>query len=164
MDTVGLLESGSVSLCGVAVILWMSIGTFSRSAAGELLAQRAIAMICLVSAVLLFVLHYMGGELWGSRNMARPMAVIAVIVAISAVMNIKGKDVQGETNPHKIARMRSEEEGLFSGQFIVDETAHVGRQFSVRKYDIIDFFKFHQRVINLHRSHRSSAATCTATL
>tara|TARA_Y100000590_G_scaffold210082_1_gene238006 strand:- start:4523 stop:4681 length:159 start_codon:yes stop_codon:yes gene_type:complete len=52
----------------------------------------------------------MGGDLWGSRNMARPMAVIAVIVAISAVMNIKGKDVQGETNPHKIARMRSEEE------------------------------------------------------
>tara|TARA_Y100000588_G_scaffold112254_1_gene123102 strand:- start:32 stop:298 length:267 start_codon:yes stop_codon:yes gene_type:complete len=88
----------------------MSIGTFSRSVAGELLAQRAIAMICLVSAVLLFVLHYMGGDLWGSRNMARPMAVIAVIVAISAVMNIKGKDVQGETNPHKIARMRSEEE------------------------------------------------------
>jgi len=25
-------------------------------------------------------------------------------------MNIKGKDVQGETNPHKIARMRREEE------------------------------------------------------
>ena len=67
-------------------------------------------MICLVSAVLLFSLHYMGGELWGSRNMARPMAVIAVIVAISAVMNIKGKDVQGETNPHKIAKMRREEE------------------------------------------------------
>ena len=88
----------------------MSIGTFSRRESGELLAQRAIAMICLVSAVLLFSLHYMGGELWGSRNMARPMAVIAVIVAISAVMNIKGKDVQGETNPHKIAKMRREEE------------------------------------------------------
>ena len=74
------------------------------------MAQRVIALICLVSAVLLFSLHYMGGELWGSRNMARPMAVIAVIVAISAVMNIKGKDVQGETNPHKIAKMRAEEE------------------------------------------------------
>lgn len=110
MDTVELLETGSVSLCGVAVILWMSIGTLSRSQAGELLAQRVIALICLVSAVLLFSLHYMGGELWGSRNMARPMAVIAVIVAISAVMNIKGKDVQGETNPHKIAKMRAEEE------------------------------------------------------
>ena len=110
VNTVGLLETGSVSLCGIAVILWMSIGTFSRSEAGELFAQRAIALICIASAVLLFLLHYMGGELWGSRNMARPMAVIAVIVAISAVMNIKGKDVQGETNPHKIARMRGEEE------------------------------------------------------
>ena len=110
MDPVNLLETGSVSLCGIAVILWMSIGTFSRSEASELLAQRAIALACLTSAVLLFALHYMGGELWGSSNMARPMAVIAVIVAISAVMNIKGKDVQGETNPHKIARMRREEE------------------------------------------------------
>ena len=109
MDSVSLLETGSVSLCGIAVILWMSIGTFSRSEASELLAQRAIALACLTSAVLLFALHYMGGELWGSSNMARPMAVIAVIVAISAVMNIKGKDVQGETNPHKIARMRREE-------------------------------------------------------
>ena len=110
VEIVGLLETGSVSLCGIAVILWMSIGTFSRSEAGELLAQRTIALICLFSALLLFILHYMGGELWGSRNMARPMAVIAVIVAISAVMNIKGKDVQGETNPHKIARMRVDEE------------------------------------------------------
>ena len=110
VNTVGLLETGSVSLCGIAVILWMSIGTFSRSEAGEMFAQRTIALICIASAVLLFLLHYMGGELWGSRNMARPMAVIAVIVAISAVMNIKGKDVQGETNPHKIARMRGEEE------------------------------------------------------
>ncbi len=110
VEIVGLLETGSVSLCGIAVILWMSIGTFSRSEAGELLAQRIIALICLFSALLLFILHYMGGELWGSRNMARPMAVIAVIVAISAVMNIKGKDVQGETNPHKIARMRVDEE------------------------------------------------------
>ena len=89
VEIVGLLETGSVSLCGIAVILWMSIGTFSRSEAGELLAQRIIALICLFSALLLFILHYMGGELWGSRNMARPMAVIAVIVAISAVARMR---------------------------------------------------------------------------
>ena len=28
----------------------------------------------------------------------------------SWMLNIKGKDVQGETNPHKIAKMRREEE------------------------------------------------------
>jgi hypothetical protein len=36
--------------------------------------------------------------------------VVAVIVALAGVMNIKGKDVQGETNPHKIVKMRAEEE------------------------------------------------------
>jgi|TARA_B100001245_G_C22664364_1_gene325448 hypothetical protein len=88
----------------------MSIGSFSRSEARELLAQQVIAALCVTSAVLLFALHQMGGELWGSRNVARPMAVIAVIVALAGMLNIKGKDIQGETNPHKIAKMRQEEE------------------------------------------------------
>jgi hypothetical protein len=110
MDLVGLAETTSVGLCSVAVLLWMSIGTFSRTEAREVLAQRVIAALCLVSAALLFSLHYMGGELWGSRNVARPMAVVAVIVALAGAMNIKGKDVQGEANPHKIAKMRAEKE------------------------------------------------------
>ena len=110
MDPVGLAETVSVGLCSVAVLLWMSIGTFSRTEAGEVLAQRVIAALCIVSAALLFSLHYMGGELWGSRNVARPMAVVAVIVALAGAMNIKGKDVQGEANPHKIAKMRAEED------------------------------------------------------
>ena len=105
-----MAETASVGLCSVAVLLWMSIGTFSRTESGEMLAQRVIAALCIVSAVLLFGLHYMGGELWGSRNIARPMAVVAVIVALAGMMNIKGKDVQGEANPHKIAKMRAEEE------------------------------------------------------
>ena len=109
MDVVALAEPASVGLCSVAVLLWMSIGTFSRTESGEMLAQRVIAALCLVSAVLLFGLHYMGGELWGSRNVARPMAVVAVIVALAGTMNIKGKDVQGEANPHKIAKLRAEE-------------------------------------------------------
>jgi len=110
MDVVTLAETASVGLCSVAVLLWMSIGTFSRTESGEMLAQRVIAALCLVSAVLLFGLHYMGGELWGSRNVARPMAVVAVIVALAGTMNIKGKDVQGEANPHKIAKLRADEE------------------------------------------------------
>ena len=42
--------------------------------------------------------------------MALPMALVAVIVAISATLNLKGKDVQGEANPHQIRMMRREEE------------------------------------------------------
>ena len=110
MDYLALTEAASLGMCSMAIFLWMSIGSLSRTPASEILAQRVIAGICLASATLLFVLHYSGGEIWGSKNIARPFAVIAVIVALSSVMNIKGKDVQGETNPHKIMKARREEE------------------------------------------------------
>ena len=50
----------------------------------------------------------MGGELWGSRNVSRPFALAALVVAFASMMNIKGKDVQGEINPHEIMRMRKD--------------------------------------------------------
>ena len=50
----------------------------------------------------------MGGELWGSKSVALPMALVAVIVAISASMSLKGKDVQGEANPHQIMKLKKE--------------------------------------------------------
>lgn len=103
---VDLIESLSLGMCGVAVILWMSIGTFSRSMKGEIFAQRTIATLCVVSAFLLVVLNFMGGELWGSKSVALPMALVAVIVAISASMSLKGKDVQGEANPHQIMKLK----------------------------------------------------------
>ena len=109
MGYVEILESLALGLCGIATILWMSIGTLSRTRGSEIMAQRVIAGMCLISAVMLFALHGYGGELWGSRNIARPFAVIAVIVALASVMNIKGKDVQGEANPHKIMKARKEE-------------------------------------------------------
>ena len=56
------------------------------------------------------MLLYSGGEIWGSDNIARPFGVIAIIVALSSMMNIKGKDVQGEANPHQIMKSRIEEE------------------------------------------------------
>ncbi|MBP50829.1 MAG: hypothetical protein QGI73_03635 [Candidatus Thalassarchaeaceae archaeon] len=110
LGVVGILETASVSFCGVATLLWMSIGTFARSERGEVAAQRAIATLCITSAIMLILLNSMGGELWGSGSMALPMALVAVIVAISATLNLKGKDVQGETNPHEIMKMRREEE------------------------------------------------------
>ena len=110
MDYLELTETASFVMCGLAVFLWMSIGSLSRTQRSELMAQRVIAGICLTSAGLLFVLHYSGGEIWGSDNIARPFGVIAIIVALSSMMNIKGKDVQGEANPHQIMKSRIEEE------------------------------------------------------
>ena len=110
MEFLELAESASFAMCSIAVFLWMSIGSLSRSTRSEVIAQRVIAIICISSAILLFIIHYSGGEIWGSSNIARPLAVVAIVVAISAVMNIKGKDVQGETNPHKIMKKRRDEQ------------------------------------------------------
>ncbi len=110
MEFLELAESASFAMCSIAVFLWMSIGSLSRSTRSEVIAQRVIAIICISSAILLFIIHYSGGEIWGSSNIARPLAVVAIVVAISAVMNIKGKDVQGETNPHKIMKKLRDEQ------------------------------------------------------
>jgi len=109
VELVAALETLSVASCGVATLMWMSIGTFTRAPWGEAFAQRVIMILCVSAAIMLFALHYMGGELWGSQNVARPFAIIALIVAAAGSLNIKGRDVQGEINPHQIMRMRRDE-------------------------------------------------------
>ena len=109
MELISILETAALTMCGVATILWMAIGTLARFEKGEIMTQKIVATLCIISAIMLFLLHYLGGELWGSTNVARPFAVVAIIVAISGMMNIKGKDVQGETNPHQIMKMRAAE-------------------------------------------------------
>ena len=103
-----VLETFALRICGLASILWMSIGTLSRTTENEILTQRVIAALCFSSAFLLFAVHYSGGVLWGSRNIARPAAVTAIIVAMAAMMNIKGKEVQRGANPHSISRHKKE--------------------------------------------------------
>tara|TARA_B100000575_G_scaffold242243_1_gene205541 strand:- start:2190 stop:2576 length:387 start_codon:yes stop_codon:yes gene_type:complete len=110
VDVLSVIETISVSLCGIAAILWMSIGTLARSRQGEINGQRTIMAICIIASILLFSLHSLGGDLWGSRNAARPMAVFSLVLAAASVLNLKGKEIQGETNPHQIMRMRSLEE------------------------------------------------------
>jgi len=103
------IEAASLGLCSLATFLWMAIGSLSRTTESEIMAQRVIATICLTSAALLFSLHYSGGEIWGSKKIARPFAVIAAMMALASVMNIKGKDVRGEANPHSIMKSQNEE-------------------------------------------------------
>jgi len=80
------IEAASLVLCSLATFLWMAIGSLSRTTESEILAQRVIATICLVSAALLFSLHYSGGEIWGSTKIARPFAVIAVMMAFALMI------------------------------------------------------------------------------
>lgn len=109
MELVYVLETASITFCGITTILWMAIGTLARFENGEILTQKVVATLCITSAIMLFILHHLGGELWGSSNVARPFAITAIIVAITGMLNIKGKDVQGETNPHQIMKMRAAE-------------------------------------------------------
>lgn len=109
MELIYVLETASITLCGFATILWMAIGTLARFENGEILTQKVVAALCISSAIMLFILHYSGGELWGSTNVARPFAIISIIVAVTGMLNIKGTDVQGETNPHQIMKMRAAE-------------------------------------------------------
>ncbi len=109
MGYLEIIEAASLVLCSLATFLWMAIGSLSKTTESEILAQRIIAAICLTSALLLFSLHYSGGDIWGSNKIARPFAVIAVMMAGASVMNIKGKDVQGEANPHSIMKRLKDE-------------------------------------------------------
>ena len=109
MEVLSVLETLSLSGCLVAMLLRMSIGTFTRAPWGEAFAQRVILILCVASAIMLFAFHHLGGELFGSRNVARPFALVALIVAAAGSLNIKGRDVQGEINPHQIMRMRRDE-------------------------------------------------------
>ena len=42
VELLATLETASITLCGIAMLLWMSIGTFTRAGVGEAFAQRTI--------------------------------------------------------------------------------------------------------------------------
>ena len=52
VELLATLETASISLCGIAMLLWMSIGTFTRAEWGEAFAQRTIFVLCVTACVL----------------------------------------------------------------------------------------------------------------
>ena len=55
-----------------------------------------MTILCFGAAASLFALFFSGGSIFGSANLARILAVVCIAVGISATMNIKGEEVQGE--------------------------------------------------------------------
>ena len=96
-------------LCGVSAVLFTFIATFSRSPKAENAVQNIIFLCLLAAAGVLWWLPSLGGELWGSDYLPRPLALFCVILAISARMNIKGENVSFGANPHSIGRNIEEE-------------------------------------------------------
>ena len=104
-----LVEVLAEVLCASSAVLFTFIATFSRLPKAESVVQNIIFVLLIAAAVVLWSLPSLGGELWGSDYLPRPLALFCVILAISARMNIKGENVSFGANPHSIGRMREEE-------------------------------------------------------
>ena len=104
------IEHLAEALCGSSAILFTFIATFSRSESLELKAQNAIAILLLSAAAVLWWLSLSGGSLWGSNYLPKPLSVVCIILAISARMNIRGKNVSFGANPHSIKKKDSEQD------------------------------------------------------
>ena len=96
-------------LCASSAILFTFIATFSRSPKAEAVVQNIIFFLLIAAAAVLWWLPSLGGELWGSDYLPRPLALFCIILAISARMNIKGENVSFGANPHSIGRASEEE-------------------------------------------------------
>jgi len=104
-----LVELLAEALCGISAVLFTFIATFSRSPKAEATVQNIIFVTLILAAAVLWVLPSVGGELWGSTYLPRPLALFCVILALSARMNIKGENVSFGANPHSIGRTHEEE-------------------------------------------------------
>ena len=109
MVDAALVEVLAEVLCATSAVLFTFIATFSRSPQAESIVQNIIFVLLIAAAFVLWWLPTLGGELWGSDYLPRPLALFCVILAVSARMNIKGKNVSFGANPHSIGRMREEE-------------------------------------------------------
>ncbi|HIF45873.1 MAG TPA: hypothetical protein EYQ73_03640 [Candidatus Poseidoniales archaeon] len=109
-----MVEASTIELmaqltCSISLVAFTFIATFSRNAKLELKVQNFIMFTLMLSAILLWWLHFAGGTLWGSNYLPLPLSVVCVIIALSARMNIKGENVSFGANPHNISKILEEE-------------------------------------------------------
>ena len=102
------LETLSQTLCASTLMLWVLIGTLSRTDTGENRAQWAMFVFALCTTVSLMLLDVSGGSLWGSTYLPKPLAVLCMAFAFLARLNIKGRNVSQGMNPHQIMKENRE--------------------------------------------------------
>ncbi|MCH1460766.1 MAG: hypothetical protein L7U25_00225, partial [Candidatus Poseidonia sp.] len=108
MVDAALVEVLAEVLCGLSAVLFTFIATLSRSPRAEATAQTVIFILLMSAAAVLWLLPSVGGSLWGSSYLPRPLALFCIILAISARMNIKGENISFGANPHSIGRNEEE--------------------------------------------------------
>lgn len=110
MDAAALAETISVWLCSGMFLLWMMIATLSRTDESENRAQWFMVALSFLTAGALIWVDFEGGTIWGSDYLPKPLAVLCVVFAGMARLNIKGKNISNGMNPHQIMKQRREEE------------------------------------------------------
>ena len=104
------VETLSQLLCASTLMLWVLIGTFSRTDESENRAQWAMFFLSLSAMVSLIILDVSGGSLWGSTYLPKPLAVLCLAFAFLARLNIKGRSISQGMNPHQIMKENREAE------------------------------------------------------
>ena len=105
-----LIETLSQLLCASTLMLWVLIATLSQSDEAEDRAQWAMVILSLSAMVSLISLDVLGGSLWGSTYLPKPLAVLCLAFALLARLNIKGRTVSNGMNPHEIMKQNREAE------------------------------------------------------
>ena len=105
METV---ETLSQLLCASTLMLWVLIGTFSRTDESENRAQWAMFFLSLSAMASLIILDVSGGSLWGSTYLPKPLAVLCLAFAFLARLNLKGRSISQGMNPHQIMKENRE--------------------------------------------------------
>ena len=108
MEALELIRLSTNLSCGISFLAFTFVASASRSEKMETLVQWTIVTTSLLSAVLLIILKISNGEFWGSKMTAPPMAAFCIIIAISARINLKGKQISRGISPHKIKKLKNE--------------------------------------------------------
>ena len=110
MEALELIQLSTNLSCGISFLAFTFVASASRSEKIEALVQWTIVTTCLISAILLIIIKISDNEFWGSKMTAPPMAAFCIIIAISARINLKGKQISRGISPHKIRKLKSDSE------------------------------------------------------
>ena len=110
MDASELIQLATNLSCGISFLAFTFVATASRSEKIEEIVQWTIATTCLISAILLIIIKINNFEFWGSEMTAPPIAALCIIIAISARINLKGKQISRGISPHKIRHLKNSSE------------------------------------------------------
>ena len=102
----GILSQVTSITCGLTVIAFTLISMISRRPVLEMRMQTVLSFLFVIDAILLVAISRSGGTLWSSDAILLLLAVICLMLAVAARLNLRGEQISQGANPHSIRRMR----------------------------------------------------------